>query len=332
MSRSIRTCVALLLVQHALAQAPTLRIELLHEGTGISLRGLSVANDNVAWVSGSKGTVGRTTNGGKTWNWWVVKGFESTDFRDIEAFDARTALIMGVGAPAYILRTIDGGESWTVVYENRDKRMFLDAMEFWNEQSGIVLGDPVDGRFFVARTFDGGRSWRDSPLEDRPRADSGEACFAASGTNVRSLDRDQAVFVSGGRRSRLFIRDQTIDLPILQGGESTGANSVAVWDNLKREGGKRMIVVGGDFNRDSSTRLNCFFTDNGGRNWRTPQVPPGGYRSCVEYFSRNEAFACGPSGVDRTIDGGKIWTPVSATGFHVVRTSKLGAAVYFAGA
>jgi len=25
--------------------------------------------------------------------------------------------------------------------------MFLDAMEFWNEQAGIVIGDPIDGHF-----------------------------------------------------------------------------------------------------------------------------------------------------------------------------------------
>ncbi len=55
---------------------------------------------------------------------------------------------MGVGEPAYILRTEDAGGTWSVVYENNEKGMFLDAMEFWNDQSGIVLGDPVNGTFF----------------------------------------------------------------------------------------------------------------------------------------------------------------------------------------
>ena len=81
-------------------------------------------------------------------------------------------------------------------------------MEFWNEQSGIVIGDPIDGKFFVARTFDGGSSWQEIPLDKRPVADSGEACFAASGTNVRALDKDEAVFVSGGTKSRLFSKNQ----------------------------------------------------------------------------------------------------------------------------
>src|SRR5687767_15448661 len=106
------------------------RLEILTSGTKTSLRGLSVVNDQVIWVSGSNGTVGKSTNGGKNWKWMTVKGFEKNDFRDIEAFDASTAIIMSVDAPAYILKTIDGGETWKVVFENRTKGMFLDAMEF----------------------------------------------------------------------------------------------------------------------------------------------------------------------------------------------------------
>lgn len=306
-------------------------VEVLTSGTNTSLRGLSVVNDNVIWVSGNKGTVGRSSNGGKTWKWMIVKGFETRDFRDIEAFDASTAVIMSVADPAYILKTIDGGESWKVVYENRDKGMFLDAMEFWNEKAGIVLGDPINGRFFISRTFDGGNSWQDIPFDKRPIADSGEACFAASGTNIRVLDRDEAVFISGGTQSRLFVRDKSTKLSIIQGKETTGANSIAVWDKLKMKGGKRMIIVGGDFNADSSRFQNCCFTNDGGQTWDTPTTPPHGYRSCVEYFSKSDVFACGLNGVDYSNDSGKNWKWISKESFHVVRNSKLGAAIYLAG-
>lgn len=306
-------------------------VEILTSGTKTSLRGLSVVNDNVVWVSGSNGTVGRSTNGGKSWQWRVVTGFEKNDFRDIEGFDATTAIIMSVADPAYILKTTDGGESWKVVYENKNKGMFLDAMEFWNEQSGIVIGDPLEGRFFISRTFDGGNSWQDIPYDKRPVADSGEACFAASGTNIRVLDKDEAVFVSGGTRSRLFTKNTPVTLPVIQGRETTGANSIAIWDNFKMKGGKKMLVVGGDFTADSSKVNNCFYSNDGGLTWTAPSVPPNGYRSCVEYFSKTEAFACGLTGVDRTTDSGKTWVLISKESFHVCRASKLGGAIYFAG-
>src|SRR5437763_15228257 len=87
-------------------------VQQLTSGVNTSLRGLSVVNDQVVWVSGSNGTVGHTSNGGKDWKWINVKGFEHSDFRDIEAFDGATALTLSVGEPAYILRTVAAGETW----------------------------------------------------------------------------------------------------------------------------------------------------------------------------------------------------------------------------
>ena len=306
-------------------------VEMLTSGTQTSLRGLSVVNDNVVWVSGSSGTVGKTTNGGKNWKWHTVKGFEKKEFRDIEAFDATTALIVAVDEPGYILKTSDGGESWKIVYENRTKGMFLDAMEFWDEKSGTVVGDPINGRFFITKSSDGGNTWQDEPSEDCPLADSGEACFASSGTNIRALDANKIVFVSGGKRSRVFTAKAAIDLPIIQGKESTGANSIAVYNSYRGSGGKRMIVVGGDFTADSSHQKNCFLTDDGGKSWIAPKIPPHGYRSCVEYLSKKDILTCGLNGVDYSLDGGKTFTWISKEGFHVCRIAKYGPSIFLAG-
>ena len=300
-------------------------IKIFTSGEKTSIRGLSVVSDKIIWVSGSNGMVGLSLDGGEKWKWLEVKNFEKTDFRDIEAFDATTAVIMGVADPAYILRTVDAGETWKVVYENKTKGMFLDAMEFWNEQSGIVIGDPIDTKFFIARTFDGGQTWRQIPIENCPVADSGEACFASSGTNVRALAKAEACFVSGGLRSRLFIRDERIDLPILQGKQSTGANSVAVKNK------KTSIVVGGDFTTKDSTEKNCFITNDGGKTWMAPVVAPHGYRRCVEYIGRNNWVSCGLNGVDYSNDNGKTWSLISKESFHVCRKAKDGKSIFFAG-
>ena len=307
------------------------RIDTLTNGTNTSLRGLSVVSDNVLWVSGSNGTVGKSVNGGKDWKWLRIKRFENADFRDIEAFDATTAVVMAVGEPAHILRTTDGGENWKVVYENKTKGIFLDAMEFWNSESGIVVGDPLDGKIFIARTFDGGYSWRAIPENYRPKADEGEALFAASGTAMRALDRDEAVFVTGGKTSHIYIRDQKIKLPVIQGKNSTGAFSVAVWDNNKRNGGNKMIVVGGDYEADSSSTGNCFYSNNRGQSWAAATRPPRGYKSCVAYINEKELLACGTSGVDYSTDGGATWSQVIKEGYHVCIKAKDGKTVYLAG-
>ncbi len=307
------------------------KVEVLTEGTKTSIRGLSVVDDRIIWVSGSNGTVGKSIDGGKTWKWHVVKGFEKREFRDIEAFDATTAIVIAIAEPANILKTVDGGETWKVVYENKTPGMFLDAMEFWNEQSGIVIGDPIDGKFFITRTFDEGNTWTDIPFQNRPAADSGEACFAASGTNIRALDRDEACFVSGGKRSRLFWKGTPIDLPIVQGAESTGANSIAVRDRKKLKKSLHFVVVGGDFAKDTAVANNCFVTSDGGKTWKAPMKPPQGYRSCVEYITDKKMITCGTSGVDVSSDGGMNWLFVTKQGFHVCRKAKDGNAVYLAG-
>jgi hypothetical protein len=308
------------------AKAQTVKV--LVADKKISMRGLSVVNDKVIWVSGSEGSVGRSIDSGTTWKWITVKGFEKTDFRDIEAFDGMTAIIMGIADPAYILKTVDGGDSWKVVYENKTKGMFLDAMHFWNEMSGIVIGDPIDDKIFIARTFDGGTTWESIPPQYFPVAEKGEACFASSGTNIAALNLSEAVFVTGGLRSRMFIRNDKFEMPIIQGKESTGANSVAV-KNIKKK--KTIIVVGGDFTTKDSSAKNCCITTDGGKTFTVPDIAPHGYRSCVEYLQKKNWLSCGLNGVDYSNDDGKTWTWISKESFHVCKKAKKGKAVFFAG-
>jgi hypothetical protein len=301
------------------------KIKVLTNTANTSLRGLSVVNNKILWVSGSNGTVGKSIDSGINWKWMIVKNFEKTDFRDIEAFDENIAIIMGIAEPAYILKTIDGGENWKIVFENKTKGMFLDAMEFWNEQSGIVLGDPIDNKIFIARTFDGGNSWQNIPEKNYPIADSGEAFFASSGTNICALNNKEAVFVSGGLKSKLYSRDKKIVLPIIQGSESTGANSIAVKNK------NYMIVVGGDFNLKNDTTQNCVIVTNMGKQFLPVTTPPHGYRSCVIYLNKSNWICCGLNGVDYTTDDGKNWQWISKENFNVCKKAKKGNAIYFAG-
>ena len=312
------------------------KVEILNTGTKTSLRGLSVVNNNVIWVSGSNGMVGKSSNAGKNWKWMTVKGFEKNEFRDIEAYDANTAIIMAIPDrenihPANILKTTDGGETWKVVYENHAKGMFLDAMEFRDPKNGIVIGDPVDGRFFIAKTIDAGNSWQELSAEERFVADSGEAFFASSGTNIRMLYNKSVVIASGGKNSRLFYDKRVIDVPMTKGKETAGTNSVAVYDNYTKSSANKIIVVGGDFTADSLTDKNCFYSNNGGKTWERPKTPPHGYRSCVEFLNKETIVTCGLNGVDYSFDGGRNFYLISKEGFHVCRFAKIGNTVYLAG-
>ena len=332
---------SLLLLCFAIS-AESQSIKMLHSGNRISLRGLSVVDDNTVWVSGNNGTVGKSVDGGANWAWMKVKGFDSTDFRDIEAFDDKTAIIMGISEPAYILKTTDGGANWKTVYENKTKGMFLDAMDFADELHGIIVGDPINNEFFIGSTNDGGNTWTNRPIRTTPlirdqrqvpyelmgkydfMSDSAEACFASSGTNIRLKADGSSLLVSGGNSSRLFAGSQKIKLPLLQGKQSTGANSVAI-------NKKKIIVVGGDFTTKDSTNGNCCYSTNAGKTWKIATSAPHGYRSCVEYLSEKKWISCGLNGVDISNDNGDTWTWISKDSFNACRKAKKGTAVFFAG-
>ena len=289
-----------------------------------SLRGLIVVDDHVLWVSGSKGSVGKSTDGGLTWKWMIVKGYENAEFRDIEAFSKNTAIIMSIAEPAYILKTTNGGKRWKKVYENNKSGIFLDAMEFSDFKTGYVVGGPLNGNFFIAKTIDGGNSWNEISLNLLAKSDSAEACFASSGTNIRMITKDQFAFVSGGSVSNLVIGVNKIKLPIIQGKNSTGANSFAAKDSTT------FVVVGGDF-IDLTAMPNCILTYDGGKTWNFPSKSPSGYKSCVEYIAENIWISCGLSGVDISLDNGFTWKQISKESYHTCRKAKYGKSVYFSG-
>ncbi len=306
----------------AAAHAQT--VKLLNSGSKASFRGLSVVTDDIVWVSGTGGTVGRSTDGGNSWTWMTVKGFEKMDFRDIEAFDAKTAVIMGIDAPAYILKTTDGGENWNVVFKDTTRGMFLDAMDFSGDERGIVIGDPINGNIYLAQTLDGGNNWREMKVNTFA-VDSGEACFASSGTNIRKLNQSGNIYVTGGKASHVFVHNEKREIPFVRGTETSGANSIAF------KTAKSFIVVGGDFNKKDNAEKNCFITMDAGKTWMTPQSAPHGYRSCVEYLDKESWVCCGLNGVDFSKDGGMNWDWISKDGYHAVRKAKKGKAVYFSG-
>jgi photosystem II stability/assembly factor-like uncharacterized protein len=287
-----------------------------------------VVDDNIVWVSGSKGTVGRSIDGGKTWSWITVPGYEARDFRDIEAFDQNTAVIIAVAEPAHVLRTTNGGSNWTLVYENKSKGMFLDAMDFSDDLHGIVIGDAVNRKFFIAHTADGGISWKED--ERHSAADSTDGCFASSGTNVRLVDDRNFFFVSGGKSSHLVSNLGSFEMPFDTSKSSTGANSLAI----RRSGSNKAdlwIAVGGDFTADSLRDRNCFISKDAGKSWTSPRISPGGYRSCVEFVSNKTLITCGLNGVDLSEDEGNSWRKISSDSFHACRKAKKGNTIFLSG-
>lgn len=301
--------VMLLLASICTTQAgTTLRVQ--DSGVDVRLRGVSAVDSNIAWASGQKGSVLRTVDGGAQWQAMHVDGAEVLDFRDIEAFSADAAVVLsiGPGEASRVYRTDDGGQSWTLALQNKDPRGFFDCMAF-EGQRGWMLGDPVDGRYQLFATDNGGRDWR--PLANGPRADTDEAAFAASGTCIARLHGALAV-ASGGAKARVhLLRDgqlewQAVDTGMARRKPEAGVFSVAAlaigW-----------FAVGGDY-RGESTPGNAAI---GTGKTVTRIIAPPGYRSgaaCVG--DKLPCIAVGPSGTD--LWDGRRWHALGDVGFDAI--------------
>jgi photosystem II stability/assembly factor-like uncharacterized protein len=296
----------------ALAQGSTSAWIPQRSAADAELRGLSVLSDKLAWASGAHGTVLRTTDG-EHWSVLPVPGAETYDFRDIEAFDANTAIVMGAGpgAASRMYRTRDGGATWQLLVVNQEPEGFWDAMAFWDARNGIVFGDPVRGAFTILVTTNGGDSWQ--PVSD-PKGLAAlpqEGAFAASGTCLSVGGRGDAWFVTGGAaQSRVFRsvdrghswQSTTIQIPAAAA--SKGAFSVGF------DGKGRGLVAGGDYKEPGLGTLNGAVSTDGGAGWSPAQIQPAGFMSAVVPVpGANATFvAVGLAGAGYTRDGGKSWT------------------------
>ena len=294
-------------------------------GTTSRFRAISAVSARVAWASGNNGTFARTVDGGASWMPAVVPGAEDLDFRDVEAFDEKTAYLLSIGPGnrSRIYKTVDGGRTWALQLKNLDSRAFFDAMAFWDARSGIVMGDPVDGRMVVIRTFDGGETWIDVPRANVPAALPGEAAFAASGTCITTHGRDHVWVGTGGGPAARVLRStdrgftwSVATTPIVAGTASAGIFSIAFTDALHG------IIVGGDYKREGEPSDNLSITSDGGRTWTaigSTRLP--GFRSAVAFVPGSGTpviVALGPAGSDVSFDEGKSWTRLDLAGFHAL--------------
>ena len=236
---------------------PSFRFTTQSTPTTASLRGLSVVSDQVVWVSGSAGTVLRTTNGGTTWTQRPVPNADSLDFRSLHAFSTDEALVLSAGAPALLYHTTDGGATWQLRYENRTPGIFFDALAFWNPTYGIAMSDPVERQFVLIATHDGGRTWQQLPNNNMPPPAAGEAGFAASNGGLATGTERNVWFATGGAQARVFHSQdrgqhwQVANTPMQQGNASQGIFALVMTDS------RRGVAVGGDYLQPADTTPHC---------------------------------------------------------------------------
>ncbi|GHE05813.1 oxidoreductase [Streptomyces alanosinicus] len=289
----------------------------------VRFRGLAAVDRRTAWLAGTGGTVLRTTDGGARWRNVSPPGAAGLEFRDVQAFDARRAVVLaiGEGEASRVYRTDDGGATWTESFRNTDPKAFYDCMAFFDRRHGLAMSDPVDGKFRILSTNDGGRSWRVLPADGMPPAQDGEAGFAASGQClVTSGPGDVWLATGGGAHARVLHSDDrgltwtAADTPVPAGDPARGVFALAFRDR------GHGLAVGGDYRSDQPSPHSAAVTADGGRTWTPSGTPPPAYRSGAAWLphSRTAALAVGPTGTDLTTDAGRTWRTIDTGSYDTV--------------
>ena len=317
--------VATLLVSIAIGDPPVPSWVIQPKATAARLRGVSAPSVDVVWASGTQGTFARTIDGGKSWAAGQVPGGEGLDFRDVHAVDGGIAYLLssGPGDESRIYKTLDGGASWRMQLTNPDQNGFLDAIAFFDARRGLALGDPVDGRFQVFATTDGGEGWKRIPSTGMPPALPAEGAFAASGTCLVTMGDRHAWFATGGASvSRVFRSEDAgltwtaAETPVRAGNPSSGIFSLAFVDAT------RGFAIGGDYKSPELPGPFLARTTDGGKSWSLLADAPRGYRSGLAVVKAGDGsiscVAVGPGGSNRSWTDSARWSSESQEGFHAV--------------
>jgi photosystem II stability/assembly factor-like uncharacterized protein len=290
-------------------------------GTTAGLRGIDSVDGTVAWASGTDGTVLKTVDGGAHWQKCAVpdgdKDGATLDFRGVQAWDATTAIVMasGPGEKSRLYKTTDECRTWVLLFKNPDKDGFWDVLSVADKMSLMILGDPVDGKFSVFETDDGGTSW-DKAHDIGLSSKAGEGAFAASNSSLLVNWVDGiAVFGTGSPSgARLFRECDTCrreaewtasSMPSFSAGATAGIFSVNYRD------WRRWIAVGGDYTKPNETKATAAWTVDSGHHWTASITPPHGYRSSVQWSDSLKAWiTVGTNGSDISRDDGKTWSPL----------------------
>jgi photosystem II stability/assembly factor-like uncharacterized protein len=266
----------------------------------------------------------RTTDGGATWTRDTIPGAGALDLRAIDATAPLVAHAISIGDSSRIYRTTDGGRTWSLRWAATRKGTFLDAIRFWDARNGIAMSDPVDGRFLILTTTDGGESWREVPTERIPPALEGEGGFAASGSCLTVFGSSHVWFASGGARvARVYRsadrgRSWTVhDTPIRAGSPSAGIFSIDFRD------ASNGVIAGGDYRQPTLRGRNLALTKDGGRSWVLVDslASPAGYRSAVAFvpgITGRMLVAVGLTGTDLSRDRGRTWAQVDTVAYNSV--------------
>lgn len=289
---------------------------------GTSIRAIIAIDEHKVAYAGSNGMFGLKTDQGITLNAQNIQYKDSIipNFRSL-AFNGTNFFALSIENPALLYKISEG--EYSLVYKEEHEKVFYDSMHFFEDNShGIAVGDPTEDCASIIVTADAGKTWKKIACENLPKFEEGEAFFAASNTNIKTIGNTVWI-ASGGTKARVLKSDdfgqtwQIFETPIIQG---NGPQGIYAMDFVDATNG---IIIGGDYSKPLENTANKAITKDGGKTWTlvaNNQIP--NYKSAVQYVPNTqgkEVFAVGKTGVSFSNDGGNSWKDISKESYYAIQ-------------
>lgn len=273
----------------------------------ISIRAIAFDNDTIYYGAADK-KLGFVSSKAKLQT-EVSRVPADSDFRSI-ALTSEYVYYLTSGNPAKLFKYPRKFRSYDIVYEESHEKVFYDSMNFWNDNEGIAIGDPIEDCLSIIITRDGGKTWKKTSCTDMPKIVPGEAAFASSNTNI-CIKGDKTWVVTGGKKSRVFYSPdkgrtwEVFETPIVQGKAMTGIFTADFYDE------EIGFIAGGNYEEQNQDFQNKAITFDGGKTWKLVAENSGfGYASCVQFVPNSDGkklVTVGTSGLYYSDDSGNTW-------------------------
>jgi len=286
-----------------------------------SVSHISIVDENIVWVTGrsfiSPGNTEEiwsySTDGGFTWtNGEISLGNPDLIVSSVIALSETTAFVSvfpkNTGSFGGVWKTENSGATWTnqptATFNNIDS--FANFIHFWDDNTGVVVGDPEGGFFEIYTTTNGGSNWDRVPQLNMPLPiDANEYAltdkYEIRNNTVRFATTFGRIFTSTDYGNTWSVTQAPI--PDFGGGiNSDGSGSFSFKNN--NEG----LIVSDSFD--------FFRTINGGNSWISESTPQGLRNHQISFVptTANTYFSIGGNlgssstfGSSYSLNGGIDW-------------------------
>jgi photosystem II stability/assembly factor-like uncharacterized protein len=291
-------------------------------GTFAWLHSVFFVDESRGWAVGGKGALLATADGGARWE---TRRRPSEDaMLDVFFTDARTGWILcerSIFLPmrkdesvSYLLKTTDGGESWSRVDVTRgeDVDVKLAGLRFADASHGWVYGE--GGAVYA--TTDGGATWARQRVPTRHLLlgsaflDARTGWLSGGGLTILSTTDGGATWRAGAvysqTRAQFFQAEQS---PSIQTRQQKGTEPARPDATFQSQRLNAVSFADAETGWAVGAGGAVYATTDGGRTWRERRSGTRADLTDVKFLDGSEGWAVGADGtVLHTNDGGGLWT------------------------